>query len=417
MKQIIKSGIEQISKKMEINLEYYLKNSFWMGLRQVIEIIAGLGLFVAFARLATQEVFGQYQFILAILSTISIFSIPGLNASIIQSAARRYEGSYKKAIKISFLWSLLGIPTLLIIGGYYYIYQSHILGSALMLASVFFPFLYAPNTWDAFFIGKERFDLSAKYASIQAIINAIALISILFLFENNLLAIIFVYLISLTIFNVLWFWKSLKYIKNKKEDKETIKYGWFVTKINVIEIISGNFDKILIGVLLTPADLAIYIIGINLAKKFLNFIKSFLTIASPKISRVNTLSFRRYLNIFVILSIFAIGLYFIFPILIPSLFSTKYIDSIFLSQIIIIFLPLYILNILYKNHFLLYLKNKKILLQESIIFPTIKILLMIPLLHFFGIKGLAFLVGFQFLLDIIILYLLSKPLHYKQKFG
>ena len=241
----INNCIEQISKKISINLEYYLKNSFWIGLRQFTEITMSLGLSMVFVRLTTKEVFGQYQFILSILSILSIVSIPGLNTSVIQSTARSYEGNYKKAVKTKFLWSLLGIPMLLIMGGYYYIYQNRILGIALMITSVFFPFLYAPGIWDSFFQGKERFDLSTQYASIQSAINAIVMIATLFLFKNNLLAIILVYLISLAIFNILWFRKSLKYIKNSNPFIEDLVGREEIKNVNYeIFLIHENRDNI-----------------------------------------------------------------------------------------------------------------------------------------------------------------------------
>lgn len=131
-------------RKFGLDLPYFVKNGFWVILRQGVGAITGLALSVAFARLATQEVFGQYQFILSILSIVSILSIPGLNTSIIRSAARGCDGDYKEVVRVSFIWSLLGVPALLIIGGYYYIYQSHPLGIALMISSIFFRFFTLP---------------------------------------------------------------------------------------------------------------------------------------------------------------------------------------------------------------------------------------------------------------------------------
>lgn len=379
-----------------------------MTLRQIIVLGSGLALSIAFARLASQEVFGHYQFILSILSLVSIVSIPGLNVSILGSTARGFEGSFKRAVKTSFLWSLIGIPVLLAIGGYYYIYESHIVGLAFMAASLLFPFLFAPNTWDAFLQGKERFDIAARYASIQATVNAAAIIGILFLFKNNLLLIIVMYTLILALFNILWFRRSLRYVENKKEDKETIPYGWFVTKIQILSLIAGNLDKVLIAIFIGPAQLAVYAIGTNFAKKFLHFVKSLLGVATPTISKKNTVSIKLYGKIFILALIVAIVLFLLMPVLIPFLFSAKYTDSILLSQFVVAFLPFYILNILYKNHFLLYLKDKKILLRESIIFPLTKILLMIPLLYFFGIKGLALLIGFQSILNMTVLYFLNR---------
>ncbi|PCI21344.1 hypothetical protein COB64_00475 [Candidatus Wolfebacteria bacterium] len=397
--------------------EYLDKNKFmsslfihgiWMTIRQVIVLGSGLALSIAFARLATQEVFGQYQLILSILSVVSIVSIPGLNMSILGSTARGFEGSFTRAVRTSFLWSLIGIPVLLAVGGYYYIYENPTVGLAFMALSLFFPFLYAPNTWDSFLQGKERFDVASRYSSIQALINAATIIAILFLFKDNLLLIVVAYALTLAFFNIVWYKKSLRYVENKNEDKETIPYGWFVTKIQILSLIAGNLDKVLIGIFIGPVQLAVYAIGINFSKKILYFVKSLLGVATPTISKKNTVSMKLYSKIFILATIFAGALFLFMPVLIPFLFSNKYVDSILLSQLVVAFLPFYILNILYKNHFLLYLKNKRILFYESIIFPITKILLMIPLIYFFGIIGLAFLIGFQNILNMAVLYLLHK---------
>jgi len=403
-----------LSRKIGMNLDYFLKNSIWTGMGQIVSIVAGLILSIAFARLLNEQTFGQYQFFISILSIISIISLPGFSTSIFQSTARGCDGSYKKATKTSFIWSLLGIPILVIVGAYYYIYQHQILGLSLMLASVFFPLIYVPTIWKSFLQGKERFDLCNKYSSLQAIINTSVLITTIFLLRDNLLAIVVIYLISLSVFNTLWFVKSLKYIKNKKIDKEVISYGWFLTKMRIVSLIAAHADKVIIGIFLGPVELAIYVIGTNFAKKFFELIKSFFTIASPKISRANTVSIKLYSIVFIAASTMAVILYFSFPFLVALLFSDKYKDSIFLSQLVILFCPFFALNVLYKNHFLFYIRNKSIIFYESIAFPIIKILLMIPLLSYFNIKGLAFLIGFQHLLDICILYVLHKFLAKKR---
>ena len=85
--------------------------------------------------MVTREVFGEYQFVLSVLAIISILSIPGLNISLIRSVARGYEGDYKKVVKVSFKWSLLGVPVLLMVGSYYYLHQRQLLGIALMISS------------------------------------------------------------------------------------------------------------------------------------------------------------------------------------------------------------------------------------------------------------------------------------------
>jgi len=185
-----KNRIDEYGKKYQIDLAYAIKSEFWVYLRQGILLITGLATLMAFARLAPKELYGHYNFLLAILAIASIVSVPGLKSAVLRSVARGNEGSYKAAVKTSFLWSLLGIPALLSIGTYYYYYNTQIIGICLMMSSIFFPFIYAPNTWDSFLLGKKRFDLTALYGSIQTLVNSSAIITVLFLNPNHLVPIL-----------------------------------------------------------------------------------------------------------------------------------------------------------------------------------------------------------------------------------
>lgn len=398
---------KSMGEKFGLDLPYFVKNGFWVLFRQGIASVGGLLLSVAFARLATQEVFGQYQFILSILSIASILSVPGLNTSIIQSVAKGCDGDYKKVVKTSFLWSLLGIPILLIVGGYYYIYQNHSLGIALMISSIFFPFFYAPNTWDSFLQGKSRFDISAKYSSIQSLINTVATIGIIFFYRNNLIAIVTAYLISFTFFNGYYYFKSLKYVKNEKSDKETIRYGWFLTRIGMLNLVSSNLDKIVVGIFLSQAQLAIYSVGILFSKQIQNVTKSALWIVAPKQIKQGCISKSNYLKIFFISSVIFIVFWFFSPLLITSLFSKRYEESILLTKISFLFYPVYAISMLYYNTFIFSKKEKNIKI-ESIATPLVRVALLFILLPFFGIGGLAFLFGFQCILSPTVLYVTER---------
>lgn len=404
----IQKPIEWVSKKTGFDIRYYTKNSFWVGVRQLVGFVTSLAFSVAFARLASSEVYGNYQLITSIIATLAILSIPGLNSSIIQSTARGFDGSYQKSVRISFLWSLLGIPALFILGVFYYFNSGHAVGAALMISSIFFPFLYAPNTWDAFFQGKELFKLSTIYSSIQSTINTIAMIVVLFVWHNNLIAISVLYFLSMSVFNLLWYRRSLRYVASLREDSSTIPYGWFLTKIGILETITSHLDRIIVGIFFGPAELAVYSIGIITARKFYDLVKSFLSVASPKISRSNTASRKKYLKIFSVTLVLTIGLYFLFPVIMPLLFSSKYQESVRLSQLAILSLPFFVLNSLYATHIYFYLKNRSIILINSIITPLIYSGLMILFILLWGIPGLAFFAGFHNFIRLVIYRILTR---------
>jgi len=392
---------------------YFLKNGSWVFLRQVVETASGLALSVVFARLSTQEVYGQYQFILSLFATISILSIPGFNTSIIKSAAKGYDGEYKEAVKKSFIWSLIGVPVLLAVGAFYY-FQNPTLGVALMIASIFFPFFYAPNTWDTYLRGKGEFKTLAIYGSVQALINAVATILVLSLERNNLLAIIVTYLISYTFFNIFYYQKSLKFVKNDKQEGEAISYGFFLTKLSIIGTIANNLDRLLIGVFLSPASLAVYSVGMLFTKQVQGISKNLLWIISVKDLKKKILTKQSYVKVFLVSSLIAVICLLGFQYIIPLLFSQKYTEAVFLSEISIIFYPFFVITLLYGNE-VIFDNDKRVLTLNSFISPIVLILLDILVLPFWGIKGLAFISGLQYALFLIIVPLLRR--YYGRKNG
>lgn len=285
MMQKIQKKIYDIFKKygnrVNIDLSYFVKNGFWVGIRQVITVISGIILYSIFARFLDKEILGQYQFILSTWAIVSIFSIPGLNTSIMTAVAKGKDGNYKEVVKKSFLWSLIGIPILWIIGGYY-LKTKYALGVSFLVTSIFFPFFYAFNTWNSFLQGKSKFDVSAWYFSIQAIVNTVASIAAIFLYKNNLLIITSCYLATFTFFNVFYYYKSLNYIENDKSDDTVMGYGWFLTKMSFLGIIAENIDKIILATFLSPSALAIYSIISIFPLKMRDATKPVLDVFFPK---------------------------------------------------------------------------------------------------------------------------------------
>ena len=384
---------KKYGQKLGLDLPYFVKNGFWVFLRQGIGAVCGLALSIAFARLAAQEVFGQYQFILSVLSIVSIFSVPGLNTSLTRSVARGFDGDYKKVVRISFLWSLLGIPALFLLGGYYYLYQNHSLGIALMFSSVFFPFFYAPNTWDAFLQGKSKFDISTKYSLIQAIINSLATISIIFFFRNNLFIIMITYFVSYTFFNGYYYLISLKYVENKKKSVDTINYGWFLTKINFLGIVAANIDSILVGILLGPVNLAIYSIVSLVAIKVKDLTKSVGVLFIPKIAKAETSLSNllkphklKILTVFLFAAVFSFLYYFFIFDVNRILFSDKYASYSYLSKIfsVTVFLSTFLSFLSYYSSAK---KNKFVIKITNPVFYTTKIIINVFFIYKFGLIG------------------------------
>lgn len=322
---------------------------------------------------------------------LSIISIPGLNTSMLKSISRNKEGVFPKAVKLSFIWSLIGIPLLVFIGIYYYFFGEKILGIGLFLAAIFFPLLYAPNNWSAFLQGKKRFDIFAKYSSVKTLLNTFAILAAIFIGKGSLIPIFLAYLVSNSVLNLFYYFKCYGFLENNKEEYGWKKSGYKLSVSDFISISYDYMDKIIIGILLGPVSLAVYVIAVSIVSQIKSSLIQVMKVLYPQIFQMNkdilVKTLKKIRNKFLLLSItFVFTIMALLPYVITILYSNKYIDSIIYAQIYTITIPLAIFSTI-TSTILISLKKENILLKYQIICFFIMLGLYLTLIPSLGILG------------------------------
>lgn len=386
---LIRSG-----KRAGVDLAYFVNNGFWMSMKIGVYSLSAIVFYAAFSRLASQEVFGKFQLIFTIVSMSFLFSLPGLNTSLLRSVARGFEGDYQAVVRKSFLWSMGGSVIMIVSGGFYYFMtEFDRLGIALFLIGFLFPFLYAPNTWEVFLIGKDRFRLLAFFASTQAFFLYGIVILVMYLFKDNLIAIALSYYLLQSFFNILYYYKTKKLVANDWKDKDVFPYGYFLTKVNCIEILANNIDKFLVGLLLGPEDLAIYTIISLIAIKFREILKMFTNLLFPKMARLS-IKFSefarnhksRIIALFAMLVVSSVLYYLFIGRVTEILFTERYSAYLGLSQIFSISILLSF-PLTFMAYYVNATKNEFAIIISSPVFSGIKIALNLYLIMKFGLLG------------------------------
>jgi|GEM_PF-1117195 len=380
-------------KKLGLDLPYFISSGFWMTLRQGTEIVSGFFLLAIFARYTTKEVFGQYQLIISIFNIVSILSLPGINTAVLRSVARGDDGDYKLGVRISFFWSLLGIPALLIVGSYYYFFVNHTIGTALMVSSIFFPVFFAPNTWPFFLQGKKLYKALFGFNSVRAVLNAVTTALVIFVSKGNLFPVIMAYFVSYSFFSVFYYIKSQKYVENDRKDPDMEKYGKFITKISAFNLFAENADKIIISFMLSVSDIAVFSVISMVAVKLRGFINPIFSVAFPKMVS-NNFSFgemwKTKKKVFLILFLLAIvpGVVFYFAISGANLlfFGNGYKDYYQYSKIFAVFVTFFLPLYLVENYIIAKKMTHALLFARPTYF-FIKISLSVTFIHFWGLLG------------------------------
>jgi O-antigen/teichoic acid export membrane protein len=389
MKRKIINLLRWLQKYTKTDMVYVVKGGFWLTVANVgISAISFINMMV-FARWLSKEGYGVYQFVINSLALFSIFTIPGINTSVIKSVAQKKEGTLQLAVKEKIKWGLLGSLLALVLTGWYFGQDNKVLATAFLLGALFVPFKETFRIFTSFWTGRKRFDIQTKYDLVSNALSALFLVSAIYL-TNNVLVIIFVFLLSYTFFNWIFYRKTVQQIVNKEEDKEAISFGKNLTLIYALEITAFYLDRIIIWKFLGAVPVAIY----TFAKQPIEKIKDALPIASlalPKFGE-NKIDGQRkkgimtkFLQLFAVSVPTAAVLALTAPFL-YSLFFPQYMESVVyfqaLSGIIAIF-PFLIFNtalIAEMKKGALYVVNGGV--------PFLKIVLFLALIPHFGIWGI-----------------------------
>lgn len=335
-----KSFLASISKFTGLDASYFIKGGLWLSLNQGIIILSSLIVTIFLARFLTKGVYGQYQFILAILGIVSIFSLPGIFISIRQSVAKGYDSSLIVGTKSMFKWSFLGSFALLLTASYFYFIRHSPMWIYLVLCALFFPALYSFSTYGSYLTGKEKFNKIAKLTLIFYIFFTAIMLFALFVFKN-LFWVVVAYCFSMSFVSFCLYKKVAKRVKKtEKIDKGLIPYGKKLTLISIIPVISTYLDRLIIPCFLGLQNLAVYAIALMIpenAGRVITKIISPLTFAKTTRFKTKVLLNKikkNFLYIAIALLIFIALIWFLMPYLLPLLVGTKYKDAVFYSQIL-----------------------------------------------------------------------------------
>lgn len=236
---------------------YLAHGMFWIILGKTIVILSSFLLMLVFARFASKEVFGSYQYILSMLGIASIVSLPGLNTSLVRSIAQGKEGTFALILKKRFKWSLLGTVGFGALALWYFLHSNFLLGGTFIVLGIFFPFFQSYEIFEYFWNGRKNFRKGMFYTIISSVIPVILLIATVMI-SQNLLIIISVFLLGNSIMRIILTKKTNKKIENSEVDSDSFKLGKSLTIVQGIETVASYIDKIFIWKFLGPVQVAIY---------------------------------------------------------------------------------------------------------------------------------------------------------------
>jgi O-antigen/teichoic acid export membrane protein len=356
------------------NLAYIFYSGSWLITNKAVDAILGLLVLIIFAKFASKEVFGTYQYIISVAGLLSIFSLPGIDTALVRTVSKGNEKMLTVCFKEKLKWSLVGSIISLFLAIWYFFNQNIQLSSAFFIVAFFLPLANSLSIFPSFWQGKKRFDIQSKYSIIYNFLASVFLIISILIFKNNLIFIILSFFIGYTIGGLIFYLQTLKKISNEKTEIETISFGKHLTMMLFIGFIASYIDKVMLWQFLGPTSIAIY----YLAEKPV--------LSQKNIKEIKNVILDKFYKLFLITSLVVIIYITVSPIVFKILFK-NYTDSILYSQILsltILTVPFTLLTASFTAEL-----RKKELYLINFITPISKIISFMLLIPFLGIWGLV----------------------------
>jgi O-antigen/teichoic acid export membrane protein len=367
---------QAIQNKLQIDVKYFLKNGTWSSLVQFTQMVSGIVIAMVLTRVLTQELYGYYGFLFSIFSLLGLLSITEMARSVFRSSAKGEAGNLAEIFWFRFKWSLLGTAIMIGLGVWYFHQANDILGWGFLVLSLFFPFYFAPGMWKSFLEGEKNFKTSFYYYLVVSLFKTVATILAAYFYRDYVVAIIFFSLASFCLVNIYFYLKVLKKAKKHKVSKETIDYGFYLTKMSFLANVANYFDRMLLGFFMAPSIFAVYSIALVPSETFGGFLKALLNTTIPKfIDAGYERSIKKmFKTLKWILPLLVVGIFIAIvctPYAILFVFTPKYEQSILWAQIMLLSTFFMFLEGLFYNLNMAYAK-RKVILKITMIFPLIR---------------------------------------------
>ena len=389
---------------------YLARGGFWLILGQVTAAATSFLLALAFANLLPKDTYGNYQYIISLVGTLGIFNLTGMRIAVSQATARGLEGSFYTGFKTQLKWGFLA--SIVAIGGalYYWLRGNILLPIPLLLIAVFLPLMLASRVYIGLLAGRKLFNVQTKYGIINQVVAVSIMIAVLLL-TKNLLWLVTAYLLSHTFLNYfLYLLIKHRFQPNKKEDPQTISYGFHISLMAVMSKAASYADKIILFTVIGSSQLAVYSFAIIIPGEIQKILGHILTLAAPKLAPKSRVEIKKTImkkvgKLFLLTAALAI-LYIIIAPYFYKIFFPQYLESVRYSQLFIlsfVSVPIGLLGVSFQAKMM---KKELYLIKIA---PFIKIALLAVLIPFYGIWGaIIAIVGAEIIQSGLVLFLFRK---------
>ncbi len=258
--------ITTVERVVKIDVRYLARGTFWSTMSQIASIASILALSMVVSRYLPKEVYGEYKFILSLISILYLFSLSGFGQAVLQSVSRGYDGALAEGFRSNLRWSIGIFVGALALAAYYFLQGNSTIAIGVLIGGCISPWMTSASLASAFLTAKKDFARLAYYGTILGSLVPVAALITTILLTHNVIALVAVYFVS-NLITDLYMYRATLRVYQPDPDKRDPGMFTYIKHLSVMGILGGiaaNLDQLLLFHFVGPVDLALYNFAIGI---------------------------------------------------------------------------------------------------------------------------------------------------------
>lgn len=330
-------------KYTKTDMVFLASRSSFSLLAQIITSIATLAFAVVVGHMLPKETYGEYKYVLSIISLLSFFSLNSIGGAVFQSTAQGHDGALRRGFWGNIRWSFVVFAGALAVALYYFALNNTQLAVEILLGGCLSPFVASANLYSPFLAGKKAFIRQMSYSIIDNLFTTGIMIATVLL-TSNAFVLVAAYFIS-NLLGALFLYRRTEAIYKANEgthDETMLNFAKHLSVLGVLGGIVDTLDQILVFHFAGAAQLAVFAFATALPDQIKTPFKTLDTMVQAGFAdrsdrEIDQRIRHKIFWYFVSIALIVVAYILLAPIIF-GIFFPKYHDSVGYSQIYIFWL-------------------------------------------------------------------------------
>ncbi|MCI0479811.1 oligosaccharide flippase family protein [Candidatus Uhrbacteria bacterium] len=325
LRQLAGRVATRLTALLRLDVRFYGRSFTLMSFGHASAVLRGVATTFLMARWLPRETLGEFRYILAVFGIAGIFSMTGLNASVIRGVARGDIGVVRIALKRIALVSPLGSVLLGLAALERHLHGETTVAFGILIAAAAFPLYSLCGMYGPILTGKEHVRRLVQLAVVNNLLFA-ALFFAVILNVRGLLAITVAYFGFDILIRGAYTLRELRRIPSDAPVGDHLRLGSHLSAINAFQTVAGQLDQILLQRFFGYGTLANYSVAMLIPEQIKDFVNGISGIVLRRFSRreetgaVVTATRRHFKTMFALSGVMVLVYAALAPFALPWLF-------------------------------------------------------------------------------------------------